>query len=372
MTPESLGRLFWDRVVPIRRADSAACQGRRGLARRVVAGAWRGGAGGRARPDRARPPAGRRGGAPLPDPGRSGSGRTSRSSRRAASRSRCTPHIRRRPSPTSSGTRRRARSSSRTSSSSGRRSRPPAEMPSLESVVLIARIRSGAGAATLVFACSTGRRSGRWAAGRIPPARSRRAWTAIKPGRRRDDRVHLGDHGLPEGRRADAREPPGRARHDRAGLGGARRRRPSPLPPARALVRPDGELPRDPPGPDHRLRREPRAASGEPAGGLAGLPLQRASRVREGVREDPLRGGGRAAGPPADLPLGPRRRAPRQPPRAGRAAAPGRPPRPEGARGPAGVREAPRGPRRPAPLLRVGGRAARGRRSRSSSTRPAS
>ena len=63
-----------------------------------------------------------------------------------------------------------------------------------------------------------------------------------------------------------------------------RGRRAPAVPAARALVRAAGVVHRRLPRPHHRVRREHRQAAREPARGAAALHLQRAARVREGLR----------------------------------------------------------------------------------------
>ena len=167
-----------------------------------------------------------------------------------------------------------------------------------------------------------------------------------------------GNHGTAQGRGPDPRQPHGgpglvEADHARGGAVG-----PSPVPAPRALLRAAGVVPRRPPGADHGLRGEHRQARREPARGAPALHLQRAARVREGVRAHPRRRGGGPAGQAPDLPLGPGRRARGEPaPAAGQAH-----PRGTGAEAPArpqaGVLEAPGGAGRPAGVGRLRGGAA--------------
>ena len=91
-----------------------------------------------------------------------------------------------------------------------------AEMPTLESVVLIDGSAQGSGGTRLRVLDWEGLRAlGR---GTHPPGGARGAPGRHQVRERRDDRVHLGDDGRPEGRRPDACEPSRRPRHDRGGL----------------------------------------------------------------------------------------------------------------------------------------------------------
>ena len=156
------------------------------------------------------------------------------------------------------------------------------------------RPRAGRGDGGLSGQGALGAHVGGAAAAR-PRPRRRAQERAGRPGRRRtarrhrDDRVHVGHDGAAQGRGPDPRQP--RLHAQVLGADAARegRRRPPPLPAAGPLLRPArvlrGRLPR----PHHGVRGEHRPAPGEPARDPAPLHLQRAARLREGVRGDPRR-----------------------------------------------------------------------------------
>ena len=220
MTTRFPGTSLLGQGVPIGGEDRAACQGRQGLARRLVAGSWRRGSGGRARPDGAGPPARRRGRPPLADPGRVGPGRL----RDPLGRLRHHPGVPvvpardprlHRPGFGSPHAVRRGPAAARKALAAA------AEMPTLESVVLIDGSAQGAGGTRPRVLDWEGLRAlGR---GPHPPGRPRGA----PPGRHQVRDVATivytsGTTGRPEGRRPDACEPSRGARHDRGRRSGVR------------------------------------------------------------------------------------------------------------------------------------------------------
>ncbi len=191
-----------------------------------------------------------------------------------------------------------------------------------------------------------------------PQEHARRARRYDAPDRSGDDRVHVGHHRPAEGRDADPRQ--SRCRrggletvHPSAGRLGA-----PPVPAAGALVRAARVVPGRHARADHGVRGEPRQGGREPQGDPAPLHLQRAARVREGLRQDPRRRRSRLAREEEDLRLGRIGRPRRQPPSAARSA------RAHGARAQAKDRaqarllQAPRGARRTTAVGRVGRRPA--------------